>query len=217
MDEDNKGFFPNLDDAIEKSKESRNKFSKGTLKRGLGSRQLLETEIKEAQGKSRSARDTARTLGVSYNTYKKYAKLYGIFDVDYNPKNVPIERRLKLTVGKFPLSEILQGMHPRYPIQKIKRRLIKNEVFPECCTACGFDEKRASDDKVPLLLDFLDNDYTNHKLDNLRFLCYNCFFLLVGKRKIPKYSEVGITFVDQGVTTEEAEEENTEEIEDAEI
>lgn len=197
--DDNKGFFPNLEQVIDKSNKVNKNLSRGTLKRGLGSRQLLETEIREAQGKSRSAKDTARTLGVSYNTYKKYAKLYGIFDVDYNPLNVPIERRLKLTAGKYPLSEILQGLHPTYPIHKLKRRLLKNEVFPECCTSCQFDEKRVSDGKVPLLLDFLDNNWQNHKLDNLRFLCYNCFFLLVGKRKIPKD---GI-YVEQGIEDEE--------------
>lgn len=215
MEEENKGFFPNLEEAIEKGNQSRDKFSTGLLKRGLGSRQLLETEIREAQSKSRSARDTARTLGVAYNTLKKYAKLYGLWDYDYNPTNVPIERRLKLTVGKYPLSEKLQGMHPTYPIHKLKRRLIKNDVFPECCTACQFDEKRVTDGKVPLLLDFLDGNWQNHKMENLRFLCYNCFFLLIGKRKIPKYSEVGVTYIEQGIAAED--EENIEEdLEDSE-
>lgn len=202
---ENEGFFPNLDERTKVDNSS-----KGTLKRGLGSRQLLESEIKEAQGRSRSAKDTARTLGVSYNTYKKYAKMYGIFDIDYNPTNVPIERRLKLTVGKYPLSEILQGKYPNYPITKLKRRLIKNDVFPECCTACGFDEVRVTDGKAPLLLDFLDGNWQNHRLENLRFLCYNCFFLLIGKRKIPKdgqYIEQGIVGDDDDIETEIEDEE----------
>lgn len=204
---ENEGFFPNLDERTKVDNSS-----KGTLKRGLGSRQLLESEIREAQGKSRSAKDTARTLGVSYNTYKKYAKMYGIFDIDYNPTNVPIERRLKLTVGKYPLSEILQGKYPNYPITKLKRRLIKNDVFPECCTACGFDEVRVTDGKAPLLLDFLDGNWQNHRLENLRFLCYNCFFLLIGKRKIPKNGQ----FVEQGITGDEDEENIEEDLEDSE-
>lgn len=204
---ENEGFFPNLDERTKVDNSS-----KGTLKRGLGSRQLLESEIRDAQGRSRSAKDTARTLGVSYNTYKKYAKMYGIFDIDYNPTNVPIERRLKLTVGKYPLSEILQGKYPNYPITKLKRRLIKNDVFPECCTACGFDEVRVTDGKAPLLLDFLDGNWQNHRLENLRFLCYNCFFLLIGKRKIPKNGQ----FVEQGITGDEDEVEDIE-IEDEEV
>jgi hypothetical protein len=204
---ENEGFFPNLDERTNVDNSS-----KGTLKRGLGSRQLLESEIRDAQKISPSAKGTARTLGVSYNTYKKYAKMYGIFDIDYNPKNVPIERRLKLTVGKYPLSEILQGKYPNYPITKLKRRLIKNDVFPECCTACGFDEVRVTDGKAPLLLDFLDGNWQNHTLENLRFLCYNCFFLLIGKRKIPKDGQ----YVEQGIVGDDDEENIEEDLEDSE-
>ena len=61
------GFFPNLE-------------KRRTPKRGIGARPLLESEIKDAQSKSRSAFEAARLLEVSYNTYKKYAKLYGIFE-----------------------------------------------------------------------------------------------------------------------------------------
>jgi hypothetical protein len=204
---ENEGFFPNLDERTNVDNSS-----KGTLKRGLGSRQLLESEIRDAQKISPSAKGTARTLGVSYNTYKKYAKMYGIFDIDYNPKNVPIERRLKLTVGKYPLSEILQGKYPNYPITKLKRRLIKNDVFPECCTACGFDEVRVTDGKAPLLLDFLDGNWQNHTLENLRFLCYNCFFLLIGKRKIPKDGQ----YIEQGIVGDDDEENIEEDLEDSE-
>ena len=60
------GFFPNLE-------------QRPRGKRGIGARPLLESEIKAAQEKSRSAFEAARSLGVSYNTYKKYAQLYGIF------------------------------------------------------------------------------------------------------------------------------------------
>jgi hypothetical protein len=204
---ENEGFFPNLDETPKKRKGK--SWSTGTTKRGLGARPLLETEIKEAQSKSRSAFETARTLGVSYNTYKKYAKLYDIFDVNYNPANIPIERRLNLNVGKYPLADILQGMYPHYPIIKLKKRLLKNGVFPTQCTCCGFDEIRVTDGKSPLLLDFLDGDWTNHRIENLRFLCYNCFFLLIGKRKIPKNGQ----FVEQGITGDE----DDNEVEDIEI
>ena len=73
---------------------------------------------------------------------------------------------------------------------------------------------RVTDGKAPLLLDFFDGNWQNHKLDNLRFLCYNCFFLLIGKRKIPKDGQ----YVEQGIVGDEDEEENIEEdLEDSEI
>ena len=175
----NEEFFPNI-------KNTGKKWSTGTTKRGLGARQLLETEIREAQEKSHSAFETARTLGVSYNTYKKYAKLYGIFDVTYNPKGTGVKKPYNLHKGKYALDDILNGKYPNYSVGKLKRRLINSGYLEEECTCCGFNEKRVTDGKSPLLLDFIDNNWTNHSLDNLRLLCYNCFFLLVGKRKIPK-------------------------------
>ena len=37
---------------------------------------------------------------------------------------------------------------------------------------------RQSDLTSPILLCFYDNDNKNHALENLYFLCYNCFYLL---------------------------------------
>ena len=48
---------------------------------------------------------------------------------------------------------------------------------------------RTSDLSVPLILDYMDDDGTNKSLDNLRLLCYNCFYIMKGNRlkvHIPK-------------------------------
>ena len=65
---------------------------KQRTKRGLGARPLLESEIKDIQSKSRSAAEAARLLGVSYNTYKKYARLYGVFEDLKNPSGLGIKK-----------------------------------------------------------------------------------------------------------------------------
>ena len=45
---------------------------------------------------------------------------------------------------------------------------------------------------MPLLIDFSDGNLNNRKLDNIRPLCYNCFFLLVGDRNVKHwYAENG--------------------------
>jgi hypothetical protein len=48
------------------------------------------------------------------------------------------------------------------------------------CYQCGFSEKRVIDYKQPLILNFKDGNKNNWKLDNLRMLCYNCYYLYVG-------------------------------------
>lgn len=197
------------EERIEKIKDTmvKKKWSTGAYPRGAGFRPILESDIRDAQSKSKSAFEAARTLGVSYNTYKKWAKTYGIFENLLNPAGIGIIRANQVHNGENALDKILRGEgKPDYPIARLKRRLITSGYFAEECTCCGFDEKRATDNKVPLLLDFLDNDWQNHKLENLRFLCYNCFFLLVGKRRIPKRG----TIVTQGVEDDGDEDEATE-------
>ena len=45
---------------------------------------------------------------------------------------------------------------------------------------CGFEERRVLDYKMPLLLNFKDDNKKNYKLDNIELLCYNHYFLNVG-------------------------------------
>ncbi len=173
------GFFPNLENSR-------------TTKRGLGARPLMESQIKAAQEKSRSAFEAARLLGVSYNTYKKYAKLYGIFEDLKNPYGVGIQRDVKIRNIKYNIEDLINGKHVHYPIHKFKNKLFDSGYLPKVCGSCGFSEERVYDGKMPLLIDFLDGNLNNRKLDNIRPLCYNCFFLLVGDRNVKNwYAENG--------------------------
>lgn len=149
-------------------------------KRGLGAVPLMESEIKRAQEKARSASEAARLLGVSYNTYAKYAKMYGIFDDLKNQPGYGVVKGGTYKGYNAGLDEILEGKRPNYPKHKLKERLIKSGYLEEKCSNCGFEERRITDYKVPLSLDFIDNNPKNHKFENLRFLCFNCRFLLVG-------------------------------------
>ena len=149
------------------------------LKRGT-KQPLMETEIREAQQVAKSAAEAARILGVSYNTYKKYAKQYGIFDELKNPEGFGIRKGSGRTSYYTPLDDILNGKYPDYPVWKLKRRLLLNGYMEEKCSVCGFNEKRLTDHKVPLILDFIDGNRRNHDYDNLRMLCFNCYFLIVG-------------------------------------
>ena len=58
----------------------------------------------------------------------------------------------------------------------------------EKCNECGFEEKRLTDGKVPLVLDFEDGD---RKIinENLRMLCFNCSFLINGNLRTRKEYE----------------------------
>jgi hypothetical protein len=62
---------------------------------------------------------------------------------------------------------------------KVKKRLFEEGYLQEECTLCGFNERRITDYKIPLLLNFKDKNTKNYRLDNLQVLCYNHYFLTV--------------------------------------
>ena len=147
----------------------------GVLRGGRLARPLLQSEIEDMQKQAQSAKHCARLLGVSYPTYKKYAKMYGVFENCKNEAGVGIH---KLNKGRksHSLENILEGGNPSYPNWKLKKRLLETGYMPQVCANCGYDEPRVTDNKVPLLLDYMDGNRKNHKWDNLRMLCYNCWF-----------------------------------------
>jgi len=142
-------------------------------RRGKGARPLLESEIRAAQSISNSALETARNLGVAYDTYKKWAKRYGIHKVNQGKKGGTKVHR-DPNKGKYPLNKILNGDFPDYPTHAYKKKLFSTGTKEECCENCGFNEARVTDDKIPLVIDYHDDDPKNKHIDNIVILCYNC-------------------------------------------
>lgn len=136
-----------------------------------------------------SARAAARFLHVSYNHYKKYAKLYKdeetgktLLEVQKNPSGKGIPKYIvnPLEPGdKIPIMELIEGRVPtvHFDPRKIKARIIRENLIEESCSKCGFMERRVVDNKVPLILNHKDGNNLNFHLDNIEFLCYNCSFL----------------------------------------
>ena len=56
----------------------------------------------------------------------------------------------------------------------------------EKCCSCGFEERRITDYRVPLKIDFLDGDTTNHKLDNIKSNSRKNFNLYIIKVRLFK-------------------------------
>ena len=138
--------------------------------------------IVAAQSKTMSNMGAARYLHVSYQHYKRYAKLYGLFESHKNQSGKGIPKFLK-SKGKEPaLLDIIEGRisAAHFTPAKIKYRLIEAGYLLEQCSMCGFQERRVLDYKMPLLLHFKDNNKSNYSKENTELLCYNHYFLTVG-------------------------------------
>jgi len=153
--------------------------------------------VERAMYNTKSNAAASRFLNVNYQTYKKYSMLYkdkegnNLFEKHKNQAGVSISKpRITIRGEKYTIEDILNNEHPDYPLQRLKDRLINHGHIAEQCEQCGFNEKRITDGRKPLLLSFKDED-NNYNLENLSLLCFNCHFLMVGnlagRKKEVKY------------------------------
>ena len=143
---------------------------------------LSKEMIMAAQAKTKSNMAAARYLHVSYQHYKKWAKLYKLFDSHKNQSGKGIPKFLKGPKKMPHMLEIIEGRiaASSFDPNKLKYALIEQGYLSEECAVCSFKERRVLDYKMPLLLHFKDNNSNNYSLDNIQLLCYNHYFLTVG-------------------------------------
>lgn len=147
---------------------------------------LSKDDVLRAIKMTHSNRAAARYLHVSYNHYKKYAKLYkdeetglSLLETHMNQSGKGIPKFLSGSGKEAPLMDLIEGRIPveHFDPKKIKQRIIFEGLIEEKCNKCGFAERRVLDTRVPIILNHIDGNKKNFHLDNLEFLCYNCAFL----------------------------------------
>ena len=158
-------------------------------RKGRPTKVLSERVIRNAMKHTLSNHQAARYLRMSYDTYKKYAKMYmdqesgkTLFELHKNVSGVGINRiswKDKFSVEK--LEEILnKSEYKAFSIEKVKSRLLYEGLLRHECYRCGHSEKRVVDYKQPLILNFKNGNKHDWRFDNLEMICYNCHFLYVG-------------------------------------
>ena len=140
------------------------------------SKHNIELAIKSTQ----SMGQAALYMGVAKNTFKKYAKLHGLWKPITNFKGI----RKTGNVGsqlKHDLKMILEGKNPNpYREDTLLTKGIREGYIACKCGNCGADFSHidTANRQPPLILDFLDRDTQNTNIDNLRALCFNCVYEL---------------------------------------
>ena len=161
------------------------------------SKPISREDVLRAMRFTKSNRAAAKYLGCSYQHYKPFAKNFKVDETDHNspslfethlnqcgrgiPKFLP-NRRKEPNVKN--IIETGTGWESFTP-EIIKARIVAEGYLKEECYACGFCERRVTDYKTPLLLNFKDGNKNNYLLENLELLCYNDYFLLVADPLTP--------------------------------
>ncbi len=155
-------------------------------------RPLGKEMILAAMAKTKSNKAAARYLNCSYIHYKKWARMYETTETEYPNlfeqhknqcgKGIPKFLSNGNPRKDFALLDLIEGrIDPSsFNPAKIKYRLIQEGYLKEECSSCGFHERRILDYKMPLILNFKDNNKQHYRLDNLEMLCYNCYYLQIG-------------------------------------
>tara|TARA_R100001591_G_scaffold90169_1_gene96125 strand:+ start:285 stop:896 length:612 start_codon:yes stop_codon:yes gene_type:complete len=140
-------------------------------------RQMTYDTINAAIQSTQSMSQAAVYCGVSLNTFKKYAKQHGLWAP--LPSSKGIVRSVNSQFTKD-IKSILEGKTPNpYREQTLLSKAIK-EGYIRCeCSNCSQDFSKYEMRKdPPLILDFLDKNPQNTKIENLRALCFNCVYSL---------------------------------------
>ena len=131
---------------------------------------LSKELVLAAMNKTKSNKAAARYLNVSYIHYKKWAVFYdatkegypNLFEQHKNQCGKGIPKFLSNGNPRkdFALLDLIEGrIDPSsFNPAKIKYRLIQEGYLKEECTSCGFGERCVLDYKMPLILNFKDNN-----------------------------------------------------------
>tara|TARA_A100001201_G_scaffold31913_1_gene34369 strand:- start:623 stop:1258 length:636 start_codon:yes stop_codon:yes gene_type:complete len=147
---------------------------------------LTKEDILRAQSQTRSNMHAARVLHVSYEHYKKYAKMYknddgvSLLEAHKNQAGKGIKKYSAKNLPDY--KAVLNGeTAPRHFDDNfrndIKNRIVFEALKEEKCERCGFNERRVTDTQVPITISHKDGNTKNFHLDNIEFLCLNCSFL----------------------------------------
>lgn len=125
----------------------------------------------DACASSLSMVEAAAKCGISYKTFRKYAKQLGVWIPNQSGRN--ITKQKADGCDKYALTDILAGKHPSYGSSKLRVRLIDAGIKTDTCEICG-QGSMWNGMKLSLQLDHIDGNPRNHVLENLRILCPNC-------------------------------------------
>jgi len=145
---------------------------------------LTEDEVKFVIAATENNFQAAKYLGIRPETWKKYASKYVNPATGKTLYEQHIEDRRYINHFNKPstsIYDIIEGKRHYFGKGKLQEMLIAEGLMVEQCAICGFNERRITDYKTPLLLMWKDGDVNNNSLENMELVCHNHAFLYYNK------------------------------------
>jgi len=122
-----------------------------------------KADIESAIEQTKSMSAAAKLLGVKYDTFKKYAEKFEVFEANQAGKGI-------LRGSKYKTKSDVFKSDNRVANQVLAKWLKLERKW--CCEECGISEW--NDKPLTLEVDHIDGDGSNNELTNLKILCPNC-------------------------------------------
>jgi hypothetical protein len=117
-----------------------------------------------------SMRKAADFAEMPYRTFIERAKKLNIYNPNQSGKGT--KKPNTGNSSRIPLEEILDGKHPQYQTNHLRKRLLVEGLMENKCSECGIEEWNGK--QIVNELDHIDGISDNHLKENLRLLCPNC-------------------------------------------
>jgi hypothetical protein len=138
-----------------------------------------EEQLKNAVNVSKNISDVCINLGITHgNNYKvirKYIEKYKI-NIDHFESFEEGRKRVCLTAystTRIPLEKCLVRNSPYSGGNSLKKKLYDSGLKKRECELCGQDENWKGK-KMSLILDHINGDNKDNRIENLRIVCPNC-------------------------------------------
>lgn len=149
---------------------------------------LTEEQVLSYLASASSVKEAARMANISYETLKRYAKMYTdpltgktLLEKFKNPSGRGVNRNYDKLVAAYTPEKLYREGQRATPdrVAKLKEIVINTKALSLMCNKCAYHERRLTDMKPPLLLNFKNKNRSDWRIENLELLCYNCYFLYV--------------------------------------
>lgn len=138
--------------------------------------QMPTDELRKIVAKAKSISEILRAFelsnkGHNYKTLKKRLKKEGI-DYSHIPTGAASNKGRRFSPQKS-IEELFRKDGVETQRSYLKKKIIKDNLIPHRCQICG-GEPSWQEKPLILILDHINGISTDHRLENLRFLCPNC-------------------------------------------
>jgi len=129
--------------------------------------------IEEAISSSKTMAQAALLCDLPFSTFKRKAHELGLYKPNRGAKGTSKPFTKNGYGERLKIEDILNGKHPQYGTDKLKKRLLEEGFLELKCIDCGIVDTW-NGKPIILHLDHINGKSTDHRLENLRLLCPNC-------------------------------------------